>query len=318
MNAASHGFGASATLRPAAIAALAATCESLGYDSFWLNVAGALQGARRPDSGVPEGAPEWQAVGAQHPVDMLAAAIDATTTITIGIGLAPIDVFPPAGLIEAVKRRSWPVDRAILGIAAGASGARCASRMRAALGELREARLPVRLGSGGRGPLVLQASGATADAICLAWLTPVGLADALAHIASGADAAGRPAPPVYPYVRIGLGEGGEERVRVEMSRYARLPHHVDNRDALAKAELIGAAIESPVDLAAALARYWQAGVRPVVRPVLAGAGDPEAWEAAARSLAPTVPRTGPVTSGTTTGGSSRDGDAARPSGAAGA
>src|SRR5687768_16427512 len=71
METATYGFGASATLHPAAIASMAATCETLGYDSFWLNVAGALQGARRPNSGVPAGAPEWQAVGAQHPVDML-------------------------------------------------------------------------------------------------------------------------------------------------------------------------------------------------------------------------------------------------------
>ena len=288
MERSTYGFGASATLRPAEIAALAATCEALGYDSFWLNVAGALQGARRPDSGVPEGQPEWQAVGAQHPVAMLAAAIDATSTMTIGIGLAPIDVFPPAGLIEAVRRRSWPAGRGILGIAAGATGARCASRMRSALAELREAGLPVRLGSGGRGPLVLQASGATADAVCLAWLTPAGLDDALTQIRAGAATAGRPAPPVYPYVRVGIGEGGEDRVRVEMGRYARLPHHGDNREALGKAELIGAAVDTAADLPAALASYEHAGVSPVVRPVLAAAGDPAAWEAAARLLAPSA------------------------------
>jgi hypothetical protein len=289
-----YGFGASATLRPEAIAELAATCEELGYDSFWLNVAGALQGARRPDSGVPDGPPEWQAVGAQHPVDMLAAAIDATSTLTIGIGLAPIDVFPVAGLIDAVRARTWPANRGILGIAAGSTGAKCAVRMRAALRELRDARLPVRLGSGGRGPLVLRATGAAADDVCLAWLTPAGLVDALREIGAGAVSAGRRVPPVFPYVRVGLGDGGEDRVRQEMARYARLPHHADNREALGKAELIGAAVETPAELPAALAPYHvealpdgiQVRVRLVVRPVLAAAGDPAAWAAAARALAP--------------------------------
>jgi hypothetical protein len=148
------------------------------------------------------------------------------------------------------------------------------------------------LGSGGRGPLVLQASGAAADAICLAWLTPAGLTDALDLIRAGAAAAERPLPPVYPYVRIGLGDGGEERVRLEMSRYARLPHHADNREALGKAELIGAAIDAPTELPAALAPYRDVGsaIRPVIRPVLAAAGDPAAWEEAARALAPTAVR----------------------------
>jgi len=290
-----HGFGASATLPMAAIASLAASCESLGYDSFWLNVAGALQGARRPDSGVPEGAPEWQAVGAQHPVDMLAAAIDATSRMTIGIGLAPIDVFPAADLVAAARRRSWQTGRGILGIAAGASGARCGSRMRSSLEELRAAELPFAVGSGGRGPQVLGMSGELADAICLAWLTPHGLADALGHIGQGAARAAHPIPPVYAYVRVGLGEGGEERVRAEMSRYARLPHHADNREALGKAELIGVAIDTPAQLPAALAPYRDA--RPVVRPVLESPGDLGAWEAAARDLAPgaTNPATGPAT-----------------------
>ena len=258
----------------------------MGYDSFWLNVAGALQGARRPDGGVPDGAPEWRAVGAQHPVDMLAAAIDATSSMTIGIGLAPIDVFPAADLIEAVRRRSWPVGRGILGIAAGASGARCASRMRSALLQLRAARLPVSLGSGGRGPLVLRASGATADAICLAWLTPRGLEEAMEHIRTGAVDASRPMPAVYAYVRVGVGTGGEDRVRREMSLYARLPHHADNRDALGKAELIGAAVASAAELPDALTPYQAA--RPVIRPVLAAAGDPAAWEEVARALAPST------------------------------
>ena len=76
-----------------------------------------------------------------------------------------------------------------------------------------------------------------------------------------------------------------------MSRYARLPHHADNRAALGKAALIGAAIDNPAQLPSALAEYRDA--RPVVRPVLASPGDLRAWEAAARDLAPgaTVPAT---------------------------
>jgi hypothetical protein len=222
---------------------------------------------------------------------MLAAALEATSRLTIGIGLAPIDVFPAADLIAAVRPRSWPSNRGILGIAAGATGQRCASRMREALHELRAARLPLALGSGGRGPLVLRASGAAADAICLAWLTPSGLTEALEHIHAGAATAGRPAPRVYPYVRIGLGDGGEERVRLEMSRYARLPHHADNRDALGRSVLIGAAIDRPAELPAALEPYGAGpDVRPVIRPVLAAAGDPSAWEEAARLLAPRAMR----------------------------
>jgi alkanesulfonate monooxygenase SsuD/methylene tetrahydromethanopterin reductase-like flavin-dependent oxidoreductase (luciferase family) len=131
---------------------------------------------------------------------------------------------------------------------------------------------------------VLRTSGAAADAICLAWLTPAGLAEAMDHIRTGASRAGRDLPPVYVYVRVGLGDGGEERVRTEMSRYARLPHHTDNRDALGRAELIGAAIASPSELPAALEPHRLG--RPVIRPVLAAAGELAAWEEAARLLAP--------------------------------
>jgi hypothetical protein len=73
-------------------------------------------------------------------------------------------------------------------------------------------------------------------------------------------------------------------VRDEMSRYARLPHHADNREALGKAALIGAAIDTPADLPAALAPYRDAHL--VIRPVLASPGDLGAWETAARDLAP--------------------------------
>jgi alkanesulfonate monooxygenase SsuD/methylene tetrahydromethanopterin reductase-like flavin-dependent oxidoreductase (luciferase family) len=215
---------------------------------------------------------------------MLAAAIDATTRLTIGIGLAPIDVFPVADLVAAARARPWPPQRGILGVAAGATGARCATRMREALAGLRSAGLELAVGSGGRGPIVLQASGEFADAVCLAWLTPDGLTEALAHVRTGAARAGRPLPPVYTYVRVGVGDGGEERVRAEMRRYARLPHHGDNRDALGRAELIGVAIDAPGDLSAALAPYRDA--RLVLRPVLESPGDLGAWEEAARDLAP--------------------------------
>jgi alkanesulfonate monooxygenase SsuD/methylene tetrahydromethanopterin reductase-like flavin-dependent oxidoreductase (luciferase family) len=157
--------------------------------------------------------------------------------------------------------------------------------MRAALQELRAAGLPLAIGSGGRGPQVLRMSGELADAICLAWLTPAGLSDALEQIVSGAAEAGRVVPPpVYAYVRVGLGDGGEERVRSEMARYARLPHHGDNRDALGRAALIGVAIQDAAQLPAALAPYR--GARTVIRPVLASPGQLDAWEAAARDLAP--------------------------------
>jgi hypothetical protein len=279
-----YGFGATATLPPKAIASLAATCEELGYDSLWLNVAGALQGTRSPARGVPEGTPEWRAIGVQHPADMLGAALDATTRLTVGIGLAPIDVFPAAELVAVCRRRSWPAGRGILGLAAGASGIRCGSRMRDALETMRAAGLPLALGSGGRGPRVLGLSGELADAVCLAWLTPSALAAALEPVRRGATTAGRPMPPVYAYVRLGVGEGGEGRLRAEMVRYGKLPHHGNDREAFGFAALIGAVLDSPADLPAALAPYR--GARIVIRPVLASPGDLGAWETAARDLAP--------------------------------
>src|SRR2546423_845425 len=109
-----RGFGLFAGIAPEVIRRAAATAESLGYASFWVNHPGQVDG-----------------LGA------LARAAAGTRRLGLGIGVIPLTTRTPASIIDGVREHKLPLDRLLLGIGSPNPGA--LKRVREGIAELRGA-----------------------------------------------------------------------------------------------------------------------------------------------------------------------------------
>jgi alkanesulfonate monooxygenase SsuD/methylene tetrahydromethanopterin reductase-like flavin-dependent oxidoreductase (luciferase family) len=73
------------------------------------------------------------------------------------------------------------------------------------------------------GPKMCQLAGEVADGVLFNWLTPEYARRSAELVRAGAEAAKRPMPRLYAYVRVALGPAAAERLADEGGRYDAIP-----------------------------------------------------------------------------------------------
>ncbi len=131
-----RGFALFAGIAPEVVRAAAREAEGHGYDSFWVNHPGAIDGLKA-----------------------LGVAAGETRRIELGIGVIPLHTRGPASIVEGVRAHALPPDRLLLGV--GSPNPASLARVRAGVTELRAA-LPVRVVVAALGPRMCQLAGEVA------------------------------------------------------------------------------------------------------------------------------------------------------------
>jgi alkanesulfonate monooxygenase SsuD/methylene tetrahydromethanopterin reductase-like flavin-dependent oxidoreductase (luciferase family) len=233
-----HGFALYAGVAPEIIRATAREAEGLGYSSFWVNHPGSMDG-----------------LGA------LAHAAGDTRRIELGIGVIPLHTRGPSSIAEGVKRHALPLDRLLLGV--GSPNPEALKRVREGVTALR-GQLSTRLIVAALGPKMCGLAGEVADGVLLNWLTPEHARASADLVRAGAAAAKRPAPKIFAYVRLAIGEAGRAKLAEEGDRYGAIPAYAANFERMGvKPVETAIAVADPGSVPAALAR-WRGAVDEVV------------------------------------------------------
>jgi alkanesulfonate monooxygenase SsuD/methylene tetrahydromethanopterin reductase-like flavin-dependent oxidoreductase (luciferase family) len=197
-----RGFALHAGVAPDVIRAAAREAEAAGYDSFWVNYPGPIDG-----------------------LASLALAAAETSRIALGVGVVPLHTHGPDRILADVRANALPVDRLLLGVGSPNPGA--LGRVRAGIAALR-AHLPARLVVAALGPRMCRLAGEVADGVLFNWLTPAHARTSAEWVRAGAAAAGRSAPRLIAYVRVAVGAAGAARLDQEGDRYAAIPAYAQH------------------------------------------------------------------------------------------
>jgi alkanesulfonate monooxygenase SsuD/methylene tetrahydromethanopterin reductase-like flavin-dependent oxidoreductase (luciferase family) len=240
-----YGFALYAGTAPEIIRASAREAEGLGYNSFWVNHPGVIDG-----------------------LAALALAARATQRSRLGIGVIPLNTRGPDSIVRGVGANDLPLDRLLLGVGSANPGA--LRRVREGVTDLR-ARLPVRIVVAALGPQLCRLGGEVADAVLFNWLTPEHARLSADLVRAGAAAVGRHPPELFAYVRVALGPVASSRLREEAASYAAIPAYA-NHFARMRVTPMDAAIpaQSPEAIPPELGK-WQGAVDEVVIRAITGA-----------------------------------------------
>lgn len=234
-----QGFALHAGVTPDVLRATAREAERLGYVSFWVNHPG--------------------------PVDGLAAlgtAAAATQRIDLGIGVIPLHSRGPASIVEGVRTHALPLTRLRLGV--GSPNPDALRRVREGVAALRRDLRDARVVVAALGPRMCRLAGEVADGVLFNWLTPDYARRSAALVREGADAAKRPPPTLYAYVRVAIGAGARERLAEEGRRYAAIPAYASHFERMGvKPVDTAVAADRPEAIAPALAP-WEGAVDEIV------------------------------------------------------
>ncbi len=184
-----------AGLDPAVAAPLAERCQELGFRSVWSNDHPAASG-----------------------LETLTAFSEAAPELELGVAVLALDRHTPGEIGARVDELGLDRDRLWVGVGAGFSK-RPLTTMRGALAALREALPGIRLVLAAMGPKMCELAGTSFDGAFFNWMTPGFAAGARASVEAGAAAAGRPAPPIFGYVRTAVGADAAERLAKEEAFY---------------------------------------------------------------------------------------------------
>ncbi len=193
-----RGFACSGTLAAAEIAATAHEAEELGYRCVWITVIRDVT----------------------DPVQVLEAALEATTTLEVGLGLVPLDAFPAGQL---APRLAHVPGRALVGLGIGQHQHEAPAFWRDGAATFRRLAPDVRICVGSYGAKVLRAAGPWVDAALLNWMTRERVDWAQRQLNIEREA--RPPCPLYVYVPAAIGAGGADRLREARVTMARYPYH---------------------------------------------------------------------------------------------
>jgi len=226
----SRGFAVAANVKAEVIAAAAREAEATGYTSFWVNHPGPFDG-----------------------LASVAVAAKATQRIALGIGVIPLHTRGPASIVEGARTHALPLDRLWLGV--GSPNPRSLERVRDGVAAVRK-ELRTKLVVAALGPKMCRLAGELADGVLFNWLTPEHAKASAALVREGAQAAKRPAPRMFGYVRLAMGPGAADRVAKEGGRYAAIPAYKANFDRMGvKPEATAIVADSPAEVTRALARW---------------------------------------------------------------
>ena len=193
-----RGFACSGTLAAAEIAATAREAEDLGYSCVWITVIRDVT----------------------DPVHVLDAALQATSTLEIGLGLVPLDAFPAWKLAPALERVP---ERAIVGLGVGQHQRDAPGFWRDGALTFRRLAPDVRIGVGSYGAKVLRAAGPLVDAALLNWMTPARVDWAQRQLST--ERGGLAPCPIYVYIPAAIGAGGAARIRQARAAMAQSEYH---------------------------------------------------------------------------------------------
>jgi len=234
------GIGVDSRLGPDGVLELPQLADFLGYSSFWFNVVSADQ----------------------DPLRLLETVLRGTKCIDVGIGVIPLDLYPPRRLSERLSRLSFDARRTIVGLGSGGARERPLQLVKAGLEHVRSAVPQLRLAVGGIGPRMLSLGAARADALVLSMM-PLARAESVQQLISTAAQA---PPTLYAYHRVTPDtERGPELIHAEMVSHGAWPAQAPPPG---PDELLGTVAGSRQGIAAGLTRYpptWRPVLRPLVR-----------------------------------------------------
>jgi alkanesulfonate monooxygenase SsuD/methylene tetrahydromethanopterin reductase-like flavin-dependent oxidoreductase (luciferase family) len=214
----SRGFAVAANVKSDVIAATAREAEGAGYTSLWVNHPGPFDGLA--------------SVG-------VAARESRRTALGIGV--------------KGVPTHALPLDRLWLGV--GSPNPKSLDRVREGVAALRRD-LRTKIVVAALGPKMCRLAGEIADGVLFNWLTPEHAKASAALVREGAQAAKRPAPRLFAYVRLAMGLGAAERVAKEGARYDSVPAYHANFERMGvKPEATAVVADTPAEAARALARW---------------------------------------------------------------
>jgi alkanesulfonate monooxygenase SsuD/methylene tetrahydromethanopterin reductase-like flavin-dependent oxidoreductase (luciferase family) len=256
----SRGFAVAANVKSDVIAAAAREAESTGCTSFWVNHPGPFDG-----------------------LASLATAGAASRRLALGIGVIPLHTRGPASIVEGVRTHALPLDRLWLGV--GSHNPKSLDRVREGVAALRN-ELRTKLLVAALGPKMCRLAGEIADGVLFNWLTPEHAKASAALVREGAQAARRPTPRLYAYVRLSMGPGAAERVAKEGARYDSVPAYHANFERMGvKPEATAIVADTAAEVARALAR-WDGAVDEVVLRALPADDGVESTLALVRAATP--------------------------------
>jgi len=239
-----YGFAVFAGVAPEIIRAVAREAEASGYDSFWVNHPGKVDG-----------------------LAALAVAAGETRRIALGIGVIPLHTRTPESIVQGVRDHGLPLDRLLLGVGSPNPGA--LGRARAGIATLR-AQLRTRLVLAALGPRMCELAGEVADGVLFNWLTPEYAKRSAELVREGAAAAKRKVPTTYAYVRLAMGAAGLARLNDEGGRYAGIPAYAAHFERMGvKPVDTAVAGQAPAEIRAGLAK-WKGAVDEVVFRAITG------------------------------------------------
>ena len=227
------GYGVAAGLDPEVATPLAEKCFELGYASMWSNDHPAASG-----------------------IETLGAFAAGSPGLDLGVGVLALDRHAPAEIDAKISEVGLDRSKLWIGVGAGFSK-KPLTRMREAIGELREAIPEVKLVLAAMGPKMCALAGAEYDGAFFNWMTPAFATKARARVEQGAQDAGRAAPPIFGYVRTAVGPDAETRLAKEEGFYRDLHDGYRNHfERLGEPPgTVGVAKEDAADVAAALEPY---------------------------------------------------------------
>jgi alkanesulfonate monooxygenase SsuD/methylene tetrahydromethanopterin reductase-like flavin-dependent oxidoreductase (luciferase family) len=195
-----RGFGVAATVPVEILRELAVAAEAAGYRTFWVNNPAKADG-----------------------IQLLADVARATSTIRLGVGVIPVDSFPPDEILKSLRRTGLDQGRLTLGVGSSRRPNPLA-RVRQACEQL-SAETEATVVIGALGPKMLRLAGEAADGVLLNWLTPNYVAPSADQVIEAAREVGRPRPRIDGYVRCALGPEALQRLQSEAERYTGIPSY---------------------------------------------------------------------------------------------
>jgi alkanesulfonate monooxygenase SsuD/methylene tetrahydromethanopterin reductase-like flavin-dependent oxidoreductase (luciferase family) len=248
-----RGFGLFAGISPEVIRAAAASVESAGYNSFWVNYPGQVDG-----------------------LAVLAQAAAVTNRVDLGVGVIPLTTRAPASIADGVHQNRLPLNRLLLGVGSPNPGA--LQRVREGVAELR-AGVASRVVVAALGPRMCRLAGEVADGVLLNWLAPDHARTSAAWVREGAAAAGRPAPTLITYVRVALGNPARARLAREAATYEGIGAYADHFKRMGvRAIDTAVAGDTPEEIQAGLAQWDGVLDEVVVRGITANDTEPQVLE----------------------------------------
>jgi len=226
----SRGFAVAANVKTDVIAAAAREAEGAGYTSLWVNHPGPFDG-----------------------LASVAVAARDSRRIALGIGVIPLHTRGPQSIADGVRTHALPLDRLWLGV--GSPNPKSLDRVREGVAALRKD-VRAKIVVAALGPKMCRLAGEVADGVLFNWLIPEHAKASAVLVREGAQAARRPVPRLFAYVRLAMGPGAAERVAKEGARYDSVPAYHANFERMGvKPEATAVVADTPAEVSRALARW---------------------------------------------------------------